>query len=175
MTHDTTTTGEHQLTIRHELRSGDIGWVIERHGVRYHQEYGWGVAFEALVATVAAGFASAHEPDRERCWIAELAGERVGCIFLVRQSDAVAKLRLLLVEPTARGHGVGGRLIDTCLTFAREAGYGTVILWTNDVLTAARRLYTRGGFRLIHSEPHHDFGPEMIGETWELDLSRHAN
>lgn len=159
-----------QITIRHELRSGDIGWVIERHGVRYHQEYGWGIAFEALVAAVAANFASAHDPARERCWITELAGERVGCIFLVRQSETTAKLRLLLVEPTARGLGVGGRLIDACLAFARQADYETVTLWTNDVLVAARRLYTRAGFRLIHSAPHRDFGPEMIGETWEITL-----
>jgi len=163
-------TGERQIAIRHDLRPGDIGWVIERHGVRYHQEYGWGIAFEALVATVAADFADAHDPARERCWIAELAGDRVGCVFLVRQSDSVAKLRLLLVEPTARGYGVGGRLIDACLAFARQAGYETVSLWTNDVLVAARRLYARAGFRLIHSAPHRDFGPEMIGETWEIAL-----
>jgi GNAT superfamily N-acetyltransferase len=162
--------GERRIAIRHEHRPGDIGWVIERHAVRYHQEYGWGVAFEALVATVAADFASAHDPTRDRCWIAELAGERVGCVFLVRQSETTAKLRLLLVEPTARGLGVGGQLVDTCLAFARQAGYDTVSLWTNDVLVAARRLYTRAGFRLIESTPHRDFGPEMVGEIWERTL-----
>ena len=162
--------GTRALTIRHELRPGDIGWVIAQHGVRYHEEYGWGLAFEALVATVAADFARARDAARERCWIAELAGERVGCIVLVRASDTTTKLRLLLVEPTARGLGVGGHLIDACLAFARAAGYDTVTLWTNDVLVAARRLYVRAGFRPIASAPHRDFGPEMVGETWELTL-----
>lgn len=162
--------GQPQIAIRHELQPGDIGWVIERHGVCYAREYGWGIAFEALVATIAADFATAHDPARERCWIAELAGSRVGCVFLVRQSETSAKLRLLLVESAARGRGVGGRLIAACLAFARQAGYTTVTLWTNDVLVAARRLYAQVGFRLIDSAPHHAFGSEMIGETWEITL-----
>lgn len=162
--------GKQQITIRHELQPGDIGWVIERHGVCYYQEYGWGVAFEALVATIAAEFASVHDSARERCWIAELMGRRIGCVFLVHQSETHAKLRLLLVDPAARGRGVGRQLIDTCLAFARQVGYTTVTLWTNDVLVAARHLYAQAGFRLIDSAPHHDFGPEMIGETWEITL-----
>lgn len=172
MTGDSMATGgdERWVTIRHGLRPGDLGWVIARHGILYDQEYGWNVEFEALVATVAAAFASAHDPARERCWIAERDGERVGCIFLVRQSDTVAKLRLLLVEPAARGLGVGGRLVTECLDFARQARYTTVTLWTNDVLLAARRIYAGAGFRRIHAGPQRSFGHDLVEETWELIL-----
>jgi DNA-binding MarR family transcriptional regulator len=149
---------------------GDIGWVIARHGALYAQEYGFDHRFEALVAQVAGAFLAAHDPSRERCWIAVRDGVRVGSVFLVRQSDEVGKLRLLIVEPSARGLGIGKRLVEQCITFARHTGYRQVTLWTNDVLLAARGIYRAAGFRLVKTMPHHDFGPAMVGEDWELDL-----
>jgi DNA-binding MarR family transcriptional regulator/N-acetylglutamate synthase-like GNAT family acetyltransferase len=149
---------------------GDIGWIIQRHGIIYAQEYGWNDKFEGLVAKIAADFLEAHDPKRERCWIAEREGQNVGCVFLVAKTKTVAQLRLLLVEPRSRGLGIGERLVTECVRFARQAGYRKVFLWTNNVLVAARHLYEKAGFRLTHKESHRSFGVSLVGETWELKL-----
>jgi DNA-binding MarR family transcriptional regulator/GNAT superfamily N-acetyltransferase len=151
-------------------RPGDMGWVISRHGAVYAQEYGWDIGFEAVVAEIAAQFIKDYDPSREHCWIAEVDGEPVGSIFLVKGSDDVAKLRLLLVEKKARGLGIGRALTEQCIRFAREKSYKTITLWTQSILVAARDIYQRAGFRRIAEQKHHSFGVDLVGETWELKL-----
>ncbi len=160
-----------QYTLR-DPRPGDYGWMVSVHGELYAREYGWDERFEGLVADVAGAFARRHDPRRERCWIAELNGERVGSVMVVQHPDRpdVAKLRLLLVLPAARGLGLGKRLVQECATFARQAGYHSISLWTNSVLEVARALYVADGYTLVHSEPHDHFGEGLVGETWEKRL-----
>jgi GNAT superfamily N-acetyltransferase len=151
-------------------RRDDYGWVVARHGAIYRNEYGWDESFEALVARIVADYVEHRDEEREAAWIAEVEGERVGCVFCTKRDDDVAQLRVLLVEPNARGMGVGTRLVEECIGFARRAGYRRLSLWTNDVLTDARRIYERMGFRLVDEEPHHSFGHDLVGQNWELTL-----
>lgn len=171
---ETLLAGEHRsgeaITLRRH-RVGDLGWIARRQGMIYAEEYGWDETFEALVAEILAGFVKAHDPAGERAWIAERDGAILGSVFLVRQSDTMAKLRLLYVEADARGSGLGGRLVRECIAFARQAGYRTLTLWTNDILSAARAIYQREGFRLVEEERHHSFGQDLVGQNWELDLA----
>jgi DNA-binding MarR family transcriptional regulator/ribosomal protein S18 acetylase RimI-like enzyme len=149
---------------------GDMGWIVHMHGRLYAEEYGWDERFEALVAQICSDFINRYNPDRERCWIAEMDGQIVGSVMVVQESDEAAKLRLLLVDPRARGLGLGKRLVDECIRFARRKGYRKLVLWTNHVLVQARNIYQKAGFVLVRQEPHRSFGPELIGETWELSL-----
>jgi DNA-binding MarR family transcriptional regulator/GNAT superfamily N-acetyltransferase len=149
---------------------GDMGWIVHRHGVLYAQEYGWDERFEALVAGIVAEFIAHEDPARDRSWIAERDGQIVGSVFLVKESKRAARLRLFLVEPSARGLGIGTRLVDECTRFARQAGYRKIVLWTQDVLNSARRIYARAGYQLVKAEPHDRFGKNFVGETWVLTL-----
>jgi DNA-binding MarR family transcriptional regulator/GNAT superfamily N-acetyltransferase len=149
---------------------GDMGWVVQRHGALYADEYGWDEQFEALVAEIVAHFIRNYDPKRERCWIAERDGENVGSVFLVKKTESAAKLRLLLVEPKARGLGIGRRLVDECIRFSRQAGYTSLTLWTQSVLSAARHICQQAGFQLVEQGPHHSFGHDLVEETWELKL-----
>ncbi|MFE9566336.1 GNAT family N-acetyltransferase [Streptomyces sp. NPDC006487] len=175
---------EARAVIRPLGEPGDLGWVVMAHGEQYAKEFGWDTSFEALVARIVADYAAGHDPSRESAWIAELDGRRVGSVFCVAdQQDgedgegeeenegSTAKLRILLVDPAARGHRLGSRLVAQCVDFAREAGYERVRLWTNDTLVAARGIYLAAGFRLVEEEPHHSFGADLIGQVYELDLS----
>jgi GNAT superfamily N-acetyltransferase len=152
-------------------RPGDLGWAVERNAAVYAAEFGWNEEYETLVAGIIADFAASHDPKREAVWIAELDGERAGCVFCVGdKAPDTARLRLLLVDPAARGHGIGGRLVEECVAFARAAHYTEMVLWTNDVLSGARRIYQRVGFELVAEQGHHSFGHELVGQDWRLAL-----
>lgn len=155
--------------LRHH-RSGDMGWVIQQHGLVYRQAYGWDESFEALVAQICADFINNYDAQKEQCWIAETQGEQVGSVFCVKASEDIAKLRLLLVVPSARSLGLGTRLVEECIRFAKQAGYGKLTLWTNDVLVEAKRIYVRKGFKLVEEEKHHSFGHDLVGQNWDLVL-----
>jgi GNAT superfamily N-acetyltransferase len=159
-----------QPAILRDPRPGDLGWVVQSHGALYASEYGFDASFEALVADIAAKFLTSFDASRERCWIADIDGTPVGSIFLVKHSDDVAKLRLLLVDPAGRGQGLGRRLVGECVRFARACGYRKVTLWTQSILVAARKIYQDAGFTLVASEPHRSFGRSLVGETWEREL-----
>jgi GNAT superfamily N-acetyltransferase len=156
--------------IRRLGRPGDLGWVVMAHGEVYAEEFGWDSSFEALVAGIVAGYAEDHDPAREAAWIAEVDGERAGCIFCVDAGDGAAQLRILLVHPRGRAWGLGGRLVDACIAFAREAGYERMRLWTNHPLEAARHIYLARGFTLVGEERHHSFGADLVGQNYELAL-----
>jgi GNAT superfamily N-acetyltransferase len=159
-------------TIRRLGRPGDLGWVVQAHGELYATEFGWDASFETLVARIVADYADDHDDAREAAWIAELDGVRVGCVFCVAENAETARLRILLVEPAGRGQRLGSRLVDECLRFARNAGYRRMVLWTNDPLVAARSIYLAAGFRLAAEEPHHSYGADLVGQTYELELER---
>ena len=159
-----------QATIRALDQPGDLGWVLQAHGELYPREFGWNTSFEALIARIVADYAAHHDPAREAAWIAELDGARVGCVFCVAEDDRTARLRILLVDPRARGQRLGTRLVQTCVDFARNAGYERMVLWTNHPLVAARAIYLAAGFALVAEEPHNSYGVELIGQNYELAL-----
>lgn len=158
-----------QVTLRTH-RPGDMGWIVQQHGLLYAREYGWDISFEALCAEIAAQFLKEFDPARERCWIAEIDGRQAGSVFLVKHSNDVAKIRLLLIDPAGRGLGIGKQLVGECIAFARQCGYRKITLWTQSILLAARGIYQNAGFVHVATEPHRSFGHDLIGETWELDL-----
>jgi GNAT superfamily N-acetyltransferase len=160
-----------QVTIRPLGRPGDLGWVVMSHGEQYAAEFGWDATFEALIARIVADYATDHREERDAAWIAEYGGERVGCVFCVGKDGVTAQLRILLVDPAVRGRGVGHELVRRCVDFARAAGYRRLLLWTNDPLVAARRIYLAAGFRLVDEQPHHSFGVDLIGQSYELALT----
>lgn len=161
------------VTVRRADRPGDLGWVVIAHGETYARQFGWSTDFEALVARIVADFAGGHDPAREAAWIADVDGERAGCVFLVSGDEpGTAKLRILLVTPPSRGLGIGARLVRDCVTFASDANYQRVTLWTNDVLVSARKIYQAFGFTLTDEERHHSFGHDLVGQTWTLELDR---
>ena len=162
------------VTIRRLGRPGDLGWVVMAHGEMYASEFGWDTSFESMVARIVADYAGDHDDAREAAWVAELDGRRAGCVFCIAADDQTAQLRALLVDPAARGHGVGARLVDECLDFAREAGYKRMKLWTNHPLVAARRIYLSRGFRLAEEEPHRSYGADLVGQVYELDIGERA-
>ena len=162
--------GSPSPAVLREPRPGDMGWVVQSHGAFYARVYGFDSSFEGLVAEIAAKFLASFDASRERCWIADLDGAQVGSIFLVRHTDDIAKLRLLLVDPAGRGQGLGQRLVGECVTFAKASGYRRITLWTQSMLIAARKIYQEAGFKLVATEPHRSFGQDLIGETWELEL-----
>jgi N-acetylglutamate synthase-like GNAT family acetyltransferase len=160
-----------RVTLRALDQPGDLGWVVMAHGEVYAQQFGWDASFEALVARIVVDYAAGHDPAREAAWIAEVDGERAGCVFCVAADQPeMAKLRILLVHPTARGRGVGSQLVETCLRFAKGAEYRRIMLWTNDVLVSARRIYQAAGFTLVDEQPHHSFGHDLVGQNWSRDL-----
>jgi GNAT superfamily N-acetyltransferase len=152
------------------IAAGDYDWVVARHGALYTAEFGWNSDMEDLVSGIVGDYVATSDPRSDAAWIAELDGRRAGCVFCVRQTDHTAKLRLLLVEPDARGHGIGERLVEQSLQFARAAGYSRIVLWTQSILTSAHRIYEAQGFQLVDEEPHHSFGVDLVGQTWALDL-----
>lgn len=160
-----------EAVIRWLGEPGDLGWVVMAHGEVYAEEFGWNTEFEALVARIVADYAATVDPRREAAWIALVDGRRVGCVFLVAKDERTAQLRILLVHPDARGHRLGARLVEQCVRYAVEAGYQRMVLWTNDPLAAARKIYLAAGFRLVDEEPHHSFGTDLVGQNYELDLT----
>lgn len=164
--------GSDGVSIRQLGAPGDLGWVVMAHGEQYASEFGWDASFEALVARIVADHTADGDPERSAAWIAELDGRRVGCVFCVEGDEpGVAKLRILLVTPEGRGRGLGARLVDRCVRFARDAGYTRLVLWTNDVLVSARRIYEAAGFTLADEEEHHSFGHDLVGQHWALELA----
>jgi GNAT superfamily N-acetyltransferase len=159
-----------QPYILREPKKGDLGWIVTAHAQLYRQEYKWGDPFEGLCAQIVADFQNNFDPARERCWIAEMKGENVGCVMLVKENDETARLRLLLVDPKGRGLGLGARLVDECVRFAHDVGYKRITLWTHSVLTGARHIYEKAGFTMTSSEPRHTWGQDVVAEFWDLEL-----